>query len=66
MLARDSEYSSIARQTCAFWHLFFLHRLRHGVDRTTAENDLKKIWKPEAVLREFVNVRLAEIGQAPL
>ena len=44
----------------------FLHRLRHGADRTTAENDLKKIWQPDGVWREFVDARLAGLGQAPL
>ena len=44
----------------------FLHRLRHGVDRTTAENDLKKIWRPDGVWGEFVNQRLTELGQPPL
>ena|SRR5688572_7410960 len=44
----------------------FLHRLRHGADRTTAENDLKKIWEPDGVWREFVNQRLSEINQPPL
>lgn len=44
----------------------FLHRPRHGVDRATAENDLKKIWKPDGVWREFLNHFLAECGQAPL
>ena len=41
----------------------FLHRLRHGADRAMAERDLAKIWLPDGVWREFVNQRLAEIGQ---
>lgn len=41
----------------------FLHRLRHGTDRVTAESDLKKIWNPEGVWRAFMNERLAEINQ---
>jgi uncharacterized protein (TIGR01244 family) len=44
----------------------FLHRLRNGADRATAENDLKKIWQPDGVWSEFVNHRLAEINQSPL
>jgi uncharacterized protein (TIGR01244 family) len=44
----------------------FLHRLRHGTDRGTAEKDLMKIWQPDGVWREFVNERLAELGQAPM
>ena len=44
----------------------FLHRLRHGADRAMAERDLAKIWQPDGVWREFVNQRLAEIGQPPL
>ena len=44
----------------------FLHRLNHGTDRTTAEGDLKKIWQPDSVWREFINGRLAGIGQSPL
>ncbi len=44
----------------------FLHRLRHGADRTTVENDLKKIWQPDGVWHEFVNAKLAKIKQEPL
>jgi protein tyrosine phosphatase (PTP) superfamily phosphohydrolase (DUF442 family) len=44
----------------------FLHRLKHGADRATAESDLKKIWQPDGLWREFVNERLAGLGQAPL
>ena len=33
----------------------FLHRLGQRADRATAENDLKKIWHPDGVWREFVN-----------
>ena len=44
----------------------FLHRLNHGADRTSAESDLKKIWQPDGVWREFMNQRLGEIKQPPL
>ena len=44
----------------------FLHRLIHGADRTTAESDLRKIWQPDGVWREFVNQRLGEMKQPPL
>ncbi len=44
----------------------FLHRLSHRVDRATAESDLTRIWQPDGVWREFVNERLAGLGQAPL
>ncbi|NOS68715.1 MAG: hypothetical protein HOP33_02130 [Verrucomicrobia bacterium] len=44
----------------------FLHRLKHGADRTTAESDLKKIWQPDGVWREFVNQRLGEMKQPSL
>ena len=44
----------------------FLHRLRHGTDRGTAERDLKSIWEPDGVWRDFVNEHLAETGQPPL
>ena len=44
----------------------FLHRLRHGADRETAERDLTKIWQPEGVWREFVNRQLAEMEQPSL
>lgn len=44
----------------------FLHRLSHGVDRATAETDLRSIWLPDGVWRDFVNQRLAEIGQPAL
>ena len=44
----------------------FLHRMRHGADRATAESHLKKIWQPDGVWREFVNQGLTELGQPPL
>jgi len=44
----------------------FLHRLRHGADRATAESDLKKLWQPDGVWRDFVNERLGEMKQHPL
>ncbi len=44
----------------------FLHRLNLGADRATAENDLKKIWQPEGVWREFLSQRLTEMKQPPL
>lgn len=44
----------------------FLHRLGHGVDRTKAEGDLKTVWLPDGVWREFVNAQLKELGQSPL
>jgi uncharacterized protein (TIGR01244 family) len=44
----------------------FLHRLRHGADRVEAERDLRKIWEPDGVWREFVNQQLDKLGQPPL
>jgi len=44
----------------------FLHRLRHGTDRVTAESDLTKIWQPDGVWRGFLNARLKELGEAPM
>jgi protein tyrosine phosphatase (PTP) superfamily phosphohydrolase (DUF442 family) len=44
----------------------FLHRLQHGVDRATAENDLKKVWQLDGIWREFINHRLAEFDQPAL
>lgn len=45
----------------------FLHRLRHAsVSRTEAEQDLRKIWGPDDVWREFINRTLAEWNQPPL
>jgi protein tyrosine phosphatase (PTP) superfamily phosphohydrolase (DUF442 family) len=45
----------------------FLHRLRRGnVSRPEAERDLKQIWEPNGVWREFINQRLAEWKQPPL
>jgi protein tyrosine phosphatase (PTP) superfamily phosphohydrolase (DUF442 family) len=44
----------------------FLYRLRHGVDRASAEHDLKKIWQPDEVWRAFVNDRLSKLQQPPL
>lgn len=45
----------------------FLDRLRRGdTTRADAERDLLRIWKPDGVWAEFVNQRLAELGQPPL
>ena len=44
----------------------FLHRLRHGAERSSAESDLKKIWQPDGVWREFMNRKLAEMKQPQL
>lgn len=45
----------------------FLHRLRGGnVSRADAERDLRKIWEPDGVWREFINRTLAEWKQPPL
>lgn len=44
----------------------FLHRLRHGVERSAAERDLVRIWRPEGAWAGFVNDRLAVLGQPPL
>ena len=75
----DFEQFTRLLDACAGQHVFvhcaanmrvsafvFLHRLGHGVDRATAERDLKSIWEPDGVWRDFVNERLAEIGQRPL
>ena len=45
----------------------FLYRLQRGqVSRDEAERDLRRIWEPDEVWREFINVCLAESGQPPL
>ena len=44
----------------------FLHRLGHGTSRAIAERDLKKIWEPDGVWREYVNAHLAKMKQPPL
>jgi protein tyrosine phosphatase (PTP) superfamily phosphohydrolase (DUF442 family) len=44
----------------------FLYRVRHGVDRSEAERDLRRVWEPDGVWRAFVNQRLVESGQRPL
>ena len=44
----------------------FLHRLLHGGERAAVERDLKKIWLPDGIWREFLNRGLAEIGQPAL
>ena len=42
----------------------FLHRLRRGsVSRPEAERDLRQIWEPNAVWREFINRTLGEWKQ---
>ena len=44
----------------------FLHRLGHGTSRVIAESDLRKIWEPNGVWREYINLRLAKMNQSPL
>lgn len=45
----------------------FLHRLRsQSVSRTTAEQDLKRIWEPDGVWRDFINDHLVKMRQSPL
>jgi protein tyrosine phosphatase (PTP) superfamily phosphohydrolase (DUF442 family) len=45
----------------------FLRRLHRGsVGRAEAERDLRRIWEPDGVWREFINQRLAEWKQPPL
>jgi protein tyrosine phosphatase (PTP) superfamily phosphohydrolase (DUF442 family) len=44
----------------------FLHRVRRGTSRAEAEQDLKRIWHPDGVWREFINQQLASAKQPPL
>jgi uncharacterized protein (TIGR01244 family) len=44
----------------------FLHRLNRGTGRVSAEHDLKLVWEPDDVWRNFVNDHLAKLGQPPL
>ena len=45
----------------------FLRRLEKGLaSRQDAERDLLRIWEADGVWREFVNERLAMLGQPPL
>lgn len=45
----------------------FLYRtLRSAKARPDAERDLKRIWSPDGVWRDFVNARLAEAGHEPI
>ena len=44
----------------------FLNRLRHGHARAEAERDLKRIWNPDGVWREFIERQLAAAGLEPL
>ena len=45
----------------------FLYRtLRSAQSRPDAEREMKRIWNPEGVWREFINERLAEAGCRPL
>jgi len=45
----------------------FLHRLRRGdKSRADAERDLKRIWHPDGVWRQFIDQRLSAAGQPPL
>lgn len=44
----------------------FLHRVLRGESRAEAERDLKRIWEPEGIWRQFIDQRLAEKGEPPL
>jgi len=45
----------------------FLHRLLdHTTSRTEAERDLKRIWNPDGVWRQFIDRQLTASGQPPL
>jgi hypothetical protein len=45
----------------------FLRRvLRDTKSRAEAERDLKRIWNPDGVWREFLNQHLLTAGQPPL
>jgi protein tyrosine phosphatase (PTP) superfamily phosphohydrolase (DUF442 family) len=45
----------------------FLHRvLRRRASRENAERDLKRIWQPDGVWREFIDQHLIAAGHAPL
>lgn len=43
----------------------FLFRVRHGANRAEAEADLRKIWDPDPIWREFINANLPD-GQPAL
>lgn len=43
-----------------------IHRVARGVPRAEAEHDLKRIWNPDGVWREFINQQLAVAQHAPL
>ena len=45
----------------------FLHRMLRGrTSRENAEYDLKRIWHPDGVWREFIDRHLTAAGQPPL
>ncbi|MBC8095839.1 MAG: protein tyrosine phosphatase family protein [Akkermansiaceae bacterium] len=44
----------------------FLHRVRHGADRSVAEQDLTRVWEPDDRWREFLNNSLLGWGLPPL
>jgi protein tyrosine phosphatase (PTP) superfamily phosphohydrolase (DUF442 family) len=44
----------------------FLYRLERGTPRGQAEADMKKIWDPNPVWREFLNSRLKALRQPEL
>jgi hypothetical protein len=48
------------------WAFVFLYRLGAGAERASAQRDLMRIWELDDVWLEFVNQRLAQIGQALL
>ena len=56
-------HCAVNKRVSAF---ILLHRLRHGVDRAMAENDLKKIWQPDGVWRDFLNEHLTRLKQPEL
>ena len=44
----------------------FLHRVQRGASRAEAERDLKGIWNPDGVWRQFINEQLGAAKQPSL
>ena len=57
-------HCAVNKRVSAF--VFLYRTLRSAKPRPDAERDLKRIWNPDGVWREFVNARLAEAGHEPL
>lgn len=65
-LRDDRVYVHCAANMRVSAFLFLYRTLLGAKPRAEAERDLKRIWNPDGVWREFINARLTEAGQSAL